>query len=111
MFRRRRPFCIKYINFVNEYREGEILISLDHNSTSLQQVVFVIRQKKQNVMAAMRRQNTFPLRKVRTGPGAAAAALAAVPGRLGKSRSADQPVDLQLPPAVPVGRTRGTGME
>jgi hypothetical protein len=59
------------------------------------------------VMAAMRRQNTFPLRKVRTGPGAAAAALAAVPGRLGKSRSADQPVDLQLPPAVPPGRTRG----
>jgi hypothetical protein len=55
----------------------------------------------------MRRQNTFPLRKVRTGPGAAAAALAAVPGRLGKSRSADQPVDLQLPPAVPAGRTRG----
>ena len=46
-------------------------------------------------MAAMRRQNTFPLRKVRTGPGAAAAAIAAVvvaapPRRIRKSLSADQ---------------------
>ncbi len=59
-------------------------------------------------MAAMRQQNTFPLRKVRTGPGAAAAATAAVDSRIRKSLSADQAGGVALPPGG-LGQQGGPG--